>query len=974
MPAESPPPPLPAAAPKAKTPAKRRTVINDWATYSRLLGYVAGQKRWFALAVVGFLCAAVGEMGFAKVLGLIVDAVSAPMPAHMWLFPAMMLGLAILRAFGSVAGEYTLSRISLRAIHMIRSQLFERLLVLPSRFYDKSTQGHLVSRMTFTTGQLRDTTADALKVVVADGLKVVAFLGFMLYQNWALTLAFFVVMPLMGCMVRFASRRFRSLSKRIQRSMGDVTHVTSEAVSGYREMRIFGGQKYERDRFGAASDQNRRQNLKMAVTKSTSVQVIQFLAAAALAALVCLVFQPGIGGDMTPGDLVTYLGIAGALANPIKKLSEVTERLQRGLSAADEIFAQLDERAEQDAGTLAVDRVRGEIRFENVSFGYGADRPPVLRDVSLTVQPGQTVALVGRSGAGKTTLASLIARFYEPSNGCIRLDGVPLPDYRLSCLRRQIALVTQNVTLFNDTLANNIAYGGLASADQAAIAAAVERAHAKGFVENLPDGLATIVGDNGVLLSGGQRQRVAIARALLKDAPVLILDEATSSLDAVSEARVQAALEEVMRGRTTIVIAHRLSTVERADVIAVVEDGAIVESGDHASLMAAAGPYAKLYESQFKQDRGAAAAPRKKKRPAKALPVATTFEPLVRGWYDGRFWPRLLWPLGALFAWFAGRRRRRFLRGTAAAWRASVPVVVVGNITVGGTGKTPLVIWLARWLAERGRKPGVVSRGYGGKASYPLLVNRKTPAARCGDEAAMIARRAGCPVAVDPNRPRAVRALLASADVDIVLADDGLQHYALARDVEIAVVDGQRGVGNGLCLPAGPLREPVSRLRDCDWVVANGAAPGVVANESVMVAAPLALVNLATGERSSPEDFVQRAGVVEGTVAIAGVGNPARFQATLAGMGLAPTLVAFPDHHRLTVADVARPEAAAVVMTEKDAEKLRDSDPPSNCWYLEIEMRFVAPVDETLGRLFAARGIEIGPPRAAEPAVAAASA
>ena len=982
MATETPLPPRSATAPPpADPPAKVRTIFNDWPTYRRLLGYVADQKRWFVLAVAGFLCTAAGEIGFAKVLGLIidavnapcVDAVNAPLPTHMWLFPAMMLGLGILRAFGSVAGDYTLSRVSFRAIYVIRSQLFERLLLLPSCFYDKSAQGHLVSRMTFTAAQLRDTTTDALKVVVADGLKVVGFLGYMLYMNWALTLAFFVVTPLMGLMVRFASRRFRRLSKRIQDSMGDVTHVTSEAVSGYREVRIFGGERYERNRFHAASDRNRRQNLKMVVTKATSVQVIQFLAAAGLAALVCLVFQPGIGGGMTPGELAAYLALAGALANPIKKLSDVTERLQRGLSAADDIFAQLDERAEQDTGALDVDRVRGEIRFHNVSFGYGEDRALVLRDVSLNVQPGQTVALVGRSGAGKTTLASLIARFYEPSSGCIRLDGVPLPDYRLSCLRRQIALVTQNVMLFNDTLANNIAYGGLAGADQDAIDTAVRRAHAEGFVDDLPDGLDTIVGDNGVLLSGGQRQRVAIARALLKDAPVLILDEATSSLDAVAEAQVQAALEEVMRGRTTIVIAHRLSTVERADVIAVVENGAIVESGDHASLMAAAGLYAKLYESQFKSRRAEAPPEPKRRRHAAPLPVATTFEPLVRGWYEGRFWPRLLWPLGSLFAWFCGRRRRRFLRGGATAWRAPVPVVVVGNITVGGTGKTPLVIWLARWLAERGRKPGVVSRGYGGKASYPLLVNGRTPAARCGDEAAMIARRSGCPVAVDPNRSRAVRAVLASADVDIVVADDGLQHYDLARDMEIAVVDGQRGVGNGLCLPAGPLREPVSRLRDCDWVVANGAAPGVVANECVMVAAPLALVNLATGERLAPEEFAQRVGAGENTIAIAGIGNPARFQATLAGMGLAPTLLAFPDHHRFTAADVRKPDAAAVVMTEKDAEKLRGSDPPSNCWYLEIEMRFVEPVDETLSRLFAAKGIDIGPPNAHEP-VAAASA
>ena len=313
---------------------------------------------------------------------------------------------------------------------------------------------------------------------------------------------------------------------------------------------------------GGASERNRRQNLKMATTKATSAQVIQCLAAGGLAALVGLVFMPDIGGGMSPGDLAYYLGIAGMLANPIKKLSDVNARLQRGLAAATEIFEQIDEPAEEDSGALEVDRVAGEIRFEKVSFSYDLARPSVLDKVSFSIAAGQTVALVGKSGAGKTTLANLIARFYQPTGGRILLDGKPLASYRLSCVRRQIALVSQDVTLFNDTLANNIAYGGLAGAGRDAIATAARRAHADEFIDSMPRGLDTIVGDDGVLLSGGQRQRVAIARALLKDAPVLILDEATSSLDAHSERHVQAALEEVMRDRTTILIAHRLSTVE----------------------------------------------------------------------------------------------------------------------------------------------------------------------------------------------------------------------------------------------------------------------------------------------------------------------------------------------------------------------------------------------------------------------------
>ena len=971
MSAEPPPPmpakPSPVPGTAAVAPADAAQ-LRGWATYRRVLGYVADQKFWFALAAVGFLCTAAGEAGLAMVLGRILDALAAPLASHMWLFPSMMFALAALRALGTVAGDYTLSRVSFRAIHRIRSVLLERLLLLPSPFYDKSAKGHLVSRLTFTTAQLRDITADALKVIVADGLKVAVFLGALFYQNWLLTLVFIVMAPAIGAIVRFTSRRFRQISTRIQDSMGDVTHVASEVARGYREVRIYGGQKVERKRFQAASDRNRRQNLKLALAKVTSVQVIQLLVAAAMSALVWLVFQPRIGGGMTPGGLATYLTLAGALANPIKKLSDVNARLQKGLAAAHDIFAQIDEAPERDDGTLDVERVRGEIHFENVSFAYAPDRQPVLRDVTLTVKPGQMVALVGRSGAGKTTLASLIARFYEPSSGCIRLDGRPLGEYRLASLRRQIALVTQDISLFNDTLANNIAYGALAGAASKAVEGAVRRAQAGDFVANLPDGLQTVVGDDGVLLSGGQRQRVAIARALLKDAPVLILDEATSALDAVSEQRVRKAMEEVMRGRTTIVIAHRLSTVERADLIVVVEDGAVVETGDHDALMAAGGVYAELYESQFEK-RPAAPAPPPARRQPSSLPVASTLAPLVRGWYDGRFWPRLLWPLGVLFAWFAQRRRRRYLSGRARAWRAPVPVVVVGNITAGGTGKTPLVIWLARWLAARGRKPGVVSRGYGGKASYPLLVNARTPAALCGDEAALVARRAECPVAVAPDRPQAVRALLASAEVDVVIADDGLQHYALARDVEIAVLDGQRGVGNGLCLPAGPLREPVSRLAGCDWLVANGVAPGVAPQASVMAAAPLAFRNLATDEQLAPAEFASRFALGDNLVAIAGIGNPARFQATLASLGLTPELVALADHHPLTRADLERSDAAAVVVTEKDAERLRDGDAPGNCWSLAIEMRFLAPVDALLREMFVAKGVVLD----AEPAAAAAA-
>ena len=746
-------------------PPPMRTT-SDWQTYRRLFGYVTDQLGWFLLALLGFLLTAVGEMGFVRVFGNIIDAVASPEPDYIWLFPLAMLGLALVRAFGAVLGEYTLARISFRAIHVIRAQLFERLLLMPSKFYDESARGRLVSRLTFTTAQLRDTTTDALKIVISDVLKVLVFLSAMLFYNWLLTLIFLAVAPLVGLIVRYAARRFRRLSTRIQGSMGDVTHVTAEAVSGYREVKIFQGESYERTRFGAASDRNRRQNLKMTTTKASSAQVIQCIVAAALAVLVGLIFRPDIGGGMSPGDLAAYLGFAAMLANPIKKLSDVNARLQRGLAAATEIFEQLDVPAEADTGGIEVDRVAGEISFEHVCFAYDPSRPRVLDDVSFTIRAGQTVALVGKSGAGKSTLASLIARFYHPTSGRILLDGKPLEEYRLASLRRQIALVSQDVTLFNDTLANNIAYGGLAGASRDAIAAAARRAHADEFISAMPRGLDTVVGDDGVLLSGGQRQRVAIARALLKDAPVLILDEATSSLDAHSERHVQAALEEVMRGRTTILIAHRLSTVEKADVIAVVEGGAVVETGSHEDLIAAGGVYADLYRSQFDNGEGRTPPPRRRRVPGN-LPIPTPrLGGLVDAWYGDRFWPRLLTavrgclcvvreapsgpvPLGphaGLAGARAGDRRRQRDR-----WRH-------GQNTVRD---------LARALAQESRPGG--RRGIPGLRRPRILsarnVDAMTPATQCGDEAGMIARRAGCPVVVDPDRPRAVRQLLGVAEV-----------------------------------------------------------------------------------------------------------------------------------------------------------------------------------------------------------------
>ena len=915
--------------------------VEDWVTYRRLLSYVKPHWFIFLIAVIGFQFGSGAEAYFVYLFGELIDS----WPKTALAIPALMLGAAVIRGIGEILGELLLSRISYTVVHNIRTELFDQLLVMPSAFFDASSQGHLISRITYNVAQLRNTGTDALKTIVQDGGKLIVYVTVMVYLSWKLTLIFIATAPLVGLVVAYASRRFRRISKRIQNTMGDVTHVTSETVSGYRVVKIFGGTRYERDRFHKSSDNNRRQNLKMVATKVTSTQVIQIFVAMALSVLIAVLFQPSIGGHLSTGEVVTFLGLAGMLARPIRKLTEVNARLQRGLAAAEDVFGQLDQSVENDCGSLTVDRAAGKIEFRDVSFRYESGKDRVLQRLNLTIEQGQTVALVGKSGSGKSTLASLIPRFYEPDSGQILLDGTPIQDYSLASLRDQIALVTQAVTLFNDTLERNIAYGGLADASQDQIGEAIRGAHADKFIEEMPDGLKTIVGDDGVLLSGGQRQRVAIARALLKDAPILILDEATSSLDNTSERYIQAALEEVMRGRTTIVIAHRLSTIEKADLILVMQDGQIIESGKHEDLLARGEAYAELYNAQFEDEQGdtGQAAPAVEVPPAtrkpslpRLPPMERNFSPLVKGWYSQSRWPRLLTPLAWLFSRVASRRRLQYLTGRKTPWRAPVPVVVVGNITVGGTGKTPFVIWLARELKQLGFSPGIVSRGYGGSAgTKPTRVGTLTGTDEVGDEAVLLAARTGCPVVVCADRVKAVQELLATRACDIVISDDGLQHYALARDLEIVIIDGHRGVGNGLMIPAGPMREPLSRLAEVDWVISNGKASGQHADETLMCIEPLRFVPLdETTQAINCNEFSRRYPNVN---AVAGIGNPTRFVQTLRELGINPFLHAYADHHRFERSELVFDNDWPVVCTEKDAVKLRELEAPgSNIFYLEI--------------------------------------
>jgi subfamily B ATP-binding cassette protein MsbA len=516
--------------------------------------------------------------------------------------PWAFIGIFIVRGLAGYTSEYSLGWIGRGVISSLRRDVFQKFLTLPTRFFETQATGPLLARMTYNVEMVAEASANVVTVMVRDLLTVVACIGVMLWHSIRLTAFVAIVVPLIAITVRILSQAFRRYSGRIQDSIGDVTRVSEEVLMGNRIVKVFGGYEYERNRIAEADGKNRKQNMKLINARALGVAVTQILFAFGIAGVIYVAGKEAAMGSLSPGTFISFIGAMILMLQPLRRLTNLNASLQRGITAADSLFTIMDERDEVDLGTFRKDRVDGTVEFRNVNFSYGGRDAPVLRDLSVRIEAGSSLAIVGHSGSGKSTLVSLLPRFYDVESGTILLDDRPVEEYTLENLRDNISLVTQDVVLFNDTIANNLAYGQLRQCSRADLLRAAEAAHVIEFVKEMPEGLETMVGDRGVLLSGGQRQRIAIGRALLKDAPVLILDEATSSLDTKSERHIQDALKHLMKNRTTLVIAHRLSTVEGADRIIVLDKGSIVESGTHRELIAHDGLYADLYRMQFSDE------------------------------------------------------------------------------------------------------------------------------------------------------------------------------------------------------------------------------------------------------------------------------------------------------------------------------------------------------------------------------------
>ena len=910
----------------------------------RLFSYTFRFKFSFIFSIFGFVLFASADIAAVEWIRRIIEYINSDQDDFSIYLVLALIFIAIGRGSGFFIGNYFMSRVGFGIVHDLRAELFSKLINLPKNFFDQNQSGQLINRITFTTTQVSGAASNAIKTFVREGFLLIGLLAYMFTLNWKLTLLLLITTPFIAIIVYIAGRRLRKLAKTIQTAMGDVTHLASEAVDGNLEIKSFNAEKYEKDRFFAANASNKTQNLKLEATSNLATPIIQLLVSISLSIVAYFALGSQLGIKLNAEDFVAFITAAGLMAKPIRQLSNINAVIQKGLAAAVEIFDQLDAQEEDDDGQIESSIV-GAVDFENVCFSYNK-KDPVLNNLNFRISQNETVAIVGKSGSGKSTIANLLSRFYSNYDGSILIDGTSILDYKLTHLREAISIVNQTPTLFNDTIEKNIAYGEN-EIDQDKLKDAAEISGCSEFISRFPEGIKSEIGDDGVLLSGGQRQRIAIARAFYKDSPIIILDEATSALDNESELIVQEAIEKLINNRTTIVIAHRLSTIENADKILVLNDGSVSESGTHFELLEKNGIYKNLYQNKF-SDSDAKDVSARKSVAQEFLPSITE-EPtqqgyLIDAWYKKSWWLYLLTPLTFLFSTIVKSRKNSYLKNQKKIWRSPVPIIVVGNISMGGTGKTPLVKYIAAELAKRDFKPGLISRGYGGKYSGTLEVNAETTYKKTGDEAQILGKLK-MPFFLDKNRSRGAKKLQEKHDVDVIISDDGLQHYAMGREIEIAVIDGARRLGNGLTFPAGPLREPKSRLKEVDFIVNNGGP--TEGDEILMTLSPAKFIHLNSGKEYSIDKWPMHNQVH----AIAGLGNPNRFFDLLLRLGFEFDKNPFPDHHKYNKRDLYYLDHLPILMTEKDAAKCKHFN-NSKIWYLSIESKiesqFIDRLEEKL--------------------------
>ena len=911
----------------------------------RLLSYTFTYKWSFFISVIGFISFAFADIAAVEWIRRIIGFINSEEDNFSSLLALSLIFIAMARGIGFFIGNYFMSKVGFGIVHDLRAELFHKLHDLPKSYFDSNQSGQLINRITFTTTQVSGAASNAVKTLIREGFLLIGLFVYLLILNFKLTLLLIGTAPLIAIIVYVAGKRLKKLATKIQTAMGDVTHIASEAVDGHVEIKSFNAQEYENSRFLIANESNRNQNLKLEATGNMATPIIQVLVSISLSIVAYFALGAKLGISLDAETFVAFFTAAGLMAKPIRQLSSINMIVQKGLAAANEIFDQLDQNKEIDNG-LNENLIEGNIEFKDINFSYDTGSQ-ILSNINFSIEKNDTIAIVGKSGSGKSTIANLIPRFYNHSSGEILIDGTPISEFSLTHLRSSISIVNQSPSLFNDTIAKNIAYGD-DSIDVNKLKESARLSGCEEFIENLPEGYESEIGDDGVLLSGGQRQRLAIARAFYKDSPIIILDEATSALDTESELIVQEALEKLISNRTTIVIAHRLSTIENASKIIVLDNGQIVESGRHDELIENKSVYHSLYKNKFEdspKSNSIATQTTQLFLPEYEDEASTSY--VVDSWYKKSLWLYLLYPFALIFSYLTTRRRRKYIKNINESYKADVPIIVVGNLTIGGTGKTPLVKHIAIELIERGYKPGIVSRGYGGKFKETLQVKEDSSVKETGDEAQILAKL-NLPFYLDKNRVRAVKTLIKNHDCDVIISDDGLQHYSMARDIEIAVIDGKRRFGNNLTFPAGPLRESIKRLKSVDFIV-NNSGP-TEEDEFLMSVSPSKFVHLKSGKSYSVDNWPMHKQIH----AVAGLGNPGRFFDLLEKLGFEIIRHPFPDHHNFTSSDMFYLDHLPIVMTEKDASKCKDLD-INKIWYLTIDAdvsnKFIDKLDNKLKSL-----------------------